>query len=224
MEDVRVEYIDLASLIRWPRSAKEHDLEAIYESIEHLGYESPVVIDELSGKIVAGHSHLDDLLQLKVSGVIKPPESIDEKNGSWEVPVIRGIQLSWGDKTSQSLLPLFLDLPHIEPLPGEEEEDGSLLHKIEVFLDEPVTQTQKGDVYNVAPCHVLVVADVITGVDIWKKYLVDGMCFAPYPGPFAAVTVATLQSPYLFVQPDPYIAGHFLDVVKAINDGGVVKR
>jgi ParB-like chromosome segregation protein Spo0J len=90
VDQLRIEYVPLDKLIRWPRNPKEHDLGAINQSIERFGFVNPIIVDETSGKIVAGHGRVDTLQQLKVSGA-KAPAGITTAGNTWLVPVIRGV-------------------------------------------------------------------------------------------------------------------------------------
>jgi len=101
-EKVRIEYISLEKLKRWPRNAKDHDLGSLHQSFSRFGYVAPILIDERSKKIVAGHGRLDSLLLMKDDGQ-KPPERIILKNGSWFVPVIRGVRFS-SDREAEGYL------------------------------------------------------------------------------------------------------------------------
>ena len=99
---VRIEYMSLEKLKRWPRNAKDHDLGSLHQSLSRFGYVAPILIDERTKKIVAGHGRLDSLLSMKDDGQ-KPPERIVSKNGSWFVPVIRGVRFN-SDKEAEGYL------------------------------------------------------------------------------------------------------------------------
>lgn len=87
---LKIEYVPLNKLVRWPRNPKSHDLGSLYQSIERFGFVNPIVVDEATGKLVAGHGRLDSLQQLKASG--RPaPQGIQVSGETWLVPVIRGI-------------------------------------------------------------------------------------------------------------------------------------
>lgn len=62
----------------------------LHQSIARFGFVSPIIIDERTGQLVAGHGRLDALQQMKTTGQ-PPPERIISKNGEWLVPVIRGV-------------------------------------------------------------------------------------------------------------------------------------
>jgi len=87
---VKIEYISLEDLQKWPRNPKDHDLEAIHQSMSRFGFVNPFIIDERTGKLVVGHGRLDILQQMKAGGQ-EPPERITIKDNLWLVPVVRGI-------------------------------------------------------------------------------------------------------------------------------------
>lgn len=87
---LRIEYIALEDLRRHPRNPKAHDLGALHTSVNRFGYVTPVLIDERTGYLVAGHGRIDTLAQLKASGK-QPPARIEARNGDWYVPVVRGV-------------------------------------------------------------------------------------------------------------------------------------
>jgi len=87
---LRIEYVSLSNLLRWPRNPKEHDLGAIHQSFKRFGYVAPIIVDETTGRIVVGHGRLDALVQWHKSGDPAPARVL-EQEGAWLVPVIRGI-------------------------------------------------------------------------------------------------------------------------------------
>lgn len=90
-DEIRIEYVPLRALQRWPRNPKEHDIGAIHASVQRFGFVSPIVVDEASGRIVAGHGRLDLLLTMKKNGEQPPPRIKVRDDGDWMVPVVRGI-------------------------------------------------------------------------------------------------------------------------------------
>ena len=88
--DLRIEYMDLASLVRAPRNPKRHDLGALHTSLSRFGFVNPILLDDRTGQIVAGHGRLDTLQQLKAGGG-PPPKRVKALNNSWLIPVIRGV-------------------------------------------------------------------------------------------------------------------------------------
>lgn len=89
-EGYRVEYVALSELQRWPRNPKLHSEPELDASLERFGFTNPLMVDERSGKMVAGHGRLEALMRRQKAG-LKPPRNIAKKGDEWLVPVIRGI-------------------------------------------------------------------------------------------------------------------------------------
>lgn len=90
--NMKLQYVDLDTIKQWPRNPKTHDLEGIDGSIDRFGFVQPLLMDETTGRLVAGHGRLETLVKMKENGE-EPPERIKTKQrgGAWMVPVIRGI-------------------------------------------------------------------------------------------------------------------------------------
>lgn len=84
-----IEYIPLKHLKKWPRNPKLHDGPGISESMDRFGFTDPITIDETTGKMVAGHGRLEQLIELKKTRS-DPPANVIVTGSEWEVPVIRG--------------------------------------------------------------------------------------------------------------------------------------
>lgn len=89
--DFRIEYTPLAKVKTWPRNPRTHDEEKLDASIDKFGFVAPLMLDEDSQQLVAGHGRLEALLRRKEAG--KPaPQGITEKAGDWLVPIVRGVR------------------------------------------------------------------------------------------------------------------------------------
>jgi hypothetical protein len=88
--EARIEYIPLSKIERAPVNVKDHDAGAIHESFKRFGYVEPMVRDERTGKLVAGHGRLDALLDARQRGD-KPPDGIKIMEGEWAAPIVCGI-------------------------------------------------------------------------------------------------------------------------------------
>lgn len=86
----RIEYVSLVTIRRWPRNPKTHDLPAIIVSLRRFGFVAPLVRDEATGMLVAGHGRLDALEKMKADGE-PAPGRIDVRGGEWYVPVLVGV-------------------------------------------------------------------------------------------------------------------------------------
>lgn len=89
--DPRIEFVALDEIPKWPRNPRTHDDAAIERSIRKYGFVNPVIIDEKSGKLVAGHGRLAALEALQAAGEPPPARVQVGAGGRWRVPVLRGI-------------------------------------------------------------------------------------------------------------------------------------
>lgn len=88
---------------------------------------------------------------------------------------------------------------------------------LEATIGEPQHTVQAGDVWQVGR-HRLVIACPVRQAAIWSPTLAEWLAsygelvvFAPFAGPFVALTRRAAETRILMVQPDPYLAGHLLD-------------
>ena len=84
----RLEWMPLGSLEPAKRNPKQHSSE-IGTSIGRFGYVEPIVLDERTGRIVAGHGRREALLAMRKRGEA-PPAGIRAEGDEWLVPVLRG--------------------------------------------------------------------------------------------------------------------------------------
>jgi DNA modification methylase len=89
-DDLRVEYEDLDMLARAPRNPKQHDLGVLQASLDRFGFVAPILVDDATGQLVAGHGRLEALQQLKAAGT-PAPDRVRVDGDRWLVPVIRGV-------------------------------------------------------------------------------------------------------------------------------------
>lgn len=82
---MKSELTDLATYIRQPQNPKDHSLDKIILSFKRFGFVDPVVVNSVSGHILAGHGRVDALQSMKAAGH-KPPKNIIDKDGHWFVP------------------------------------------------------------------------------------------------------------------------------------------
>ena len=87
---LRIEYLPLADLARWPGNPKEHASEAIAASISRFGFRDPLAIDETTGRLIAGHGRLSVLERAHASGQTAPQFVQVREDGMWLIPVTRG--------------------------------------------------------------------------------------------------------------------------------------
>jgi hypothetical protein len=91
MSEMRIEYVAIDAVLKWPRNPKLHDENTLDSSIERFGYVQPLLFDETSGRLVAGHGRLDALQRRKREGKEPPARVKISDSGAWLVPVVRGV-------------------------------------------------------------------------------------------------------------------------------------
>jgi len=100
--DIEVQYIPLADIVEADNNPKDHDIGQIYQSIKRFGFTQPIMMNENTGKLLAGHGRLQTLQTMKDAGE-KVPTRIKEKDGDWLVPVLKGISFE-DDMEAQAYL------------------------------------------------------------------------------------------------------------------------
>lgn len=74
-----MEYLPLDDLKRAPRNPKGHAQKVISESMDVHGYVEAITLDERTGRIVAGHGRLDDLVARRAAEA-PPPEGVTARS------------------------------------------------------------------------------------------------------------------------------------------------
>lgn len=90
--ELKLEYVALSELEKWPRNPKDHDLDLIRKSIRRFGFNDPLAVDEGSRKMVEGHGRVEVLRELKAAGNEPPERILVRADGEWLVPVLKGIR------------------------------------------------------------------------------------------------------------------------------------
>lgn len=102
MSELHIEYQPLSQLQVAPRNPKRHALDQLGASIGRFGYVEPIIVDERTGRLVAGHGRRESLLKMREAGET-PPRGVREAAGDWLVPVVRG-WASNSDKDAEAYL------------------------------------------------------------------------------------------------------------------------
>lgn len=90
MSERFVEYVPVDEIDSAPRNPKGHDATGISRSIGHFGLTELPLIDERTGRLVAGHGRRDQLASWQREGRT-PPEGVQvDHDGRWLMPVVRG--------------------------------------------------------------------------------------------------------------------------------------
>lgn len=127
MSERRLEYLPIDELVPDPRNPKDHSLATLRASYARWGYTMPMMIDERTGMLVAGHGRREVLLDDQARGQ-DPPDGVRLLDGGrWAAPVIRGWSSAddleaWGYIVADNRLPEEggwhheLMAPHLEAL------------------------------------------------------------------------------------------------------------
>jgi ParB-like chromosome segregation protein Spo0J len=129
-EEIRIEYVPLSKVEKWPRNPKLHDTEQLSASVERFGFVQPILLDEKTNRLVAGHGRLETLRKMKDSGK-QPPPRIKVSNGDWLVPVVRGVSFK-NEKEAEAYL--VADNRQVELGGWDEESLAELLRGQEIDL------------------------------------------------------------------------------------------
>lgn len=86
---LQIEYVPLGALVRHEANPKAHDIDLVVASVRRFGFVDPVVIDERTGKLAAGHGRLTALERMRDHGD-DPPAGIRREKGDWLVPQVTG--------------------------------------------------------------------------------------------------------------------------------------
>lgn len=85
-----LDYMPLDELQPATRNPKRHDLPLLDESMTRFGYVEPIILDERTQRLVAGHGRIDALRRRKAAGEGAPDGVEVGDDGTWLVPVLRG--------------------------------------------------------------------------------------------------------------------------------------
>lgn len=109
-----MEYMPLDAIARAPRNPKGHARDEIAASISRFGVAELPLLDERTGRLVAGHGRLDDLTARHDSGE-DPPDGVRvDKGGGWLVPVVRG----WASRSDPEAEAYLVASNHLTTLGG----------------------------------------------------------------------------------------------------------
>jgi hypothetical protein len=102
--ELRIEYVPLSELQRAPRNPKSHDHDGIERSMSRFGYVAPIIINDGTGRIVAGHGRLETLDRDKKAGKPAPARIKVRDDGEWLVAVLRGVSFQSDEEAEAYLI------------------------------------------------------------------------------------------------------------------------
>jgi ParB-like nuclease domain len=222
------------------RKHPERNLEVIKASLARFGQQKPIVVDA-NGIVRAGNGTLEAAKALgwEKIGIVRT-DLVNSEATAFSIADNRSAELAEWDEpglaeTLRSLEAEDFDLDVVgftsddvdellERL-ANDQSDGDVTDEAEpenkgtglalisqVTIEEPKTQVAPGDVFNMGP-HVLLCCDVLNDWPTWVPYLKEGSLFCPYPSPF--LPLATSETAFVLVQPDPYLCAVMIDFFNA---------
>ncbi|HEX2864219.1 MAG TPA: hypothetical protein VHN99_06600 [Deinococcales bacterium] len=104
MEAPRLELMPLSALQGAPSNPKEHDIGALCVSLRRFGFVAPALLDEATGRLVAGHGRVAALEALRDSGEPAPDRVHTLPDGDWAIPVVRGLSFKTPEEAAAYLI------------------------------------------------------------------------------------------------------------------------
>lgn len=105
MPALTIKYVPLDDLAVHEENPKTHDLDEIAASVRRFGFADPVIVDERTGKLAAGHGRLASLSRMRDGGE-DAPDGIRVKAGVWHVPRVVGWASRDDDEARAALVAL----------------------------------------------------------------------------------------------------------------------
>lgn len=103
-DGLRIEYTPLDEVVRWPRNPRQHDDAALERSLQRYGFVAPLLYDDHTSKLIAGHGRLGALVSLRDAGENPPARVKVDGKGRWLVPVVRGITFTTASEAEAYLV------------------------------------------------------------------------------------------------------------------------
>ena len=89
----KIEYFRLDEILGADLNPKDHDIGMIIQSIKRFGFTSPLLRNEKTQKLVAGHGRLEALINMFKNKYSAPKGIlIDTEDNMWLVPVMTGLE------------------------------------------------------------------------------------------------------------------------------------
>ena len=95
MSTRHIVYMGLSDLTPADRNPKAHDLPSLVGSLRRHGWVAPAILDERTGKLIAGHGRREACIMIRQAGDPPPGGVFVDDDGDWLVPVLRG----WASRT-----------------------------------------------------------------------------------------------------------------------------
>jgi ParB-like nuclease family protein len=229
----RYALLPVADLKPHPDNPNVGDPKAIGESIDALGFYGAVLVQESTGRIMAGEhrwraAQLRGLAELPALVIDCDDETAEKimvgdnqyaRLGTWDMSKLAEVltRIAGDGLDGAGLAGTgFTDADLAKLLDPGAESTGELLDLIDVALADPRHQARPGDIWQLGP-HVLVVEPVTTGWPAFAPYLRGDAILAAHPSAYAPLAVIAQTRPLVLVQPETLIASHMLDMWAAVH-------
>ena len=157
----KVKYIRIDKIIGADINPKDHDIGVLITAIQRFGFTSPLIRNEDTQKLVAGHGRLEALITMFKSGY-SLPKGILKEDDMWLVPVVTGLNfeneeeaLSYliadnklsevGGWNEQALLDMLKDIDNLEGVGFDHNDAQDILDNMEAEWDADDTDRGLGD-------------------------------------------------------------------------------
>ena len=126
----RIEYVRLDGIPPAARNPKEHEIPAIIASIEAHGFADAAILDERTGRLVAGHGRTHALVIMRTQGDPLPDGLAVDEDGMWLVPLQRG----WRSKSDAHAEAFIIGHNHLSAAGGwDDAMRAEMLHDVHAF-------------------------------------------------------------------------------------------
>lgn len=88
MSDLKIKYVRLDKIQAADKNPKKHDHESLKDSIKRFGFNAPILRNEETNKLVAGHGRTEALTMLYQGNADIPERIKVDKDGMWMIPVL----------------------------------------------------------------------------------------------------------------------------------------
>lgn len=95
-EGRHIEYVRVKDLVPAKKNPKQHSISDLSASVGRFGFTNPIIVDDRTGRMVAGHGRVTALQTMRANHQDAPDGIlVDQADGEWLIPVLRG----WGSKS-----------------------------------------------------------------------------------------------------------------------------
>ena len=158
----KVKYIRIDEILGADINPKDHDIGVLITAIKRFGFTSPLIRNDDTKKLVAGHGRLEALINMYKSEYSLPRGILKDEDGMWLVPVFTGLNfeneeeaLSYliadnklseiGGWDEKALLDMLKDIDNLEGVGFDHTDAQEILDNIEADWEADDTDRGLGD-------------------------------------------------------------------------------